>query len=61
MSNRKHSTETDQAKDSRALCDAELNAVVGAAFDALTSIGDIRGESTEKGHKDWVLLLDYHH
>jgi hypothetical protein len=40
--------------DHDALCDAALNAVTGGSF---VSFGDIKGESTDKDHKDWISLL----
>ncbi len=27
------------------------------AFNAFASFGDIKGESTDKDHKDWVMIL----
>jgi len=29
------------------------------SFDAYVNFGDIKGESTEKDHKDWVMMLGY--
>jgi len=31
------------------------------AFNAFANFGDIKGESTDKDHKDWVAMLDYDH
>jgi len=31
------------------------------AFNAFANFGDIKGESTDKDHKDWVMLLKYDH
>ena len=31
------------------------------AFNAYANFGDIKGESTDKGHKDWVMILSYSH
>ena len=31
------------------------------AFNAFANFGDIKGESTDKGHKDWVQVLQYDH
>jgi hypothetical protein len=39
-----------------ALRDADLNAVTGGAS-PFVSFGDIKGESTDKDHKDWISLL----
>jgi len=31
------------------------------AFNAFVNFGDIKGESTDKDHKDWVMLTKYNH
>jgi type VI secretion system secreted protein Hcp len=31
------------------------------AFNAFVNFGDIKGESTDKDHKDWVMILSYNH
>lgn len=31
------------------------------AFNAFANFGDIKGESTDKEHKDWITLLAYNH
>jgi type VI secretion system secreted protein Hcp len=31
------------------------------AFDAFANFGDIKGESTDKNHKDWVMVLSFDH
>jgi len=31
------------------------------AFNAFANFGDIKGESTDKDHKDWVMILAFHH
>lgn len=31
------------------------------AFNAFANFGDIKGESTDKDHKDWVMVLRYDH
>jgi hypothetical protein len=41
--------------DRDTLRDADLNAVTGGAF-SFVSFGDIKGESTDKDHKDWISL-----
>ena len=43
-------------KDHDTLRDADLNAVTGGAS-PFVSFGDIKGESTDKDHKDWISLL----
>ena len=30
-------------------------------FNAFANFGDIKGESTDKDHKDWVMILKYDH
>lgn len=47
------------SKDHDALRDADLNAATGGdsrKFGSL-SLGDIKGESTDKDHKDWIMIL----
>jgi hypothetical protein len=34
-----------------------LAKVAGGAFNAFLNFGDIKGESTDKDHKDWVQIL----
>jgi hypothetical protein len=36
------------------LTNEQVNAVAGGAANAFVNFGDIKGESTEKDHKDWV-------
>lgn len=36
-------------------------AVKGGAFNAFANFGDIKGESTDKDHKEWVSILTYDH
>ena len=31
------------------------------AFNGFVNFGDIKGESTDKDHKDWVTILKYDH
>jgi hypothetical protein len=31
--------------------------VKAGAFNAFANFGDIKGESTDKDHKDWVMIL----
>src|SRR4030095_6252594 len=31
------------------------------AFNGFANFGDIKGESTDKDHKDWVMILKYDH
>lgn len=43
------------------LGETELSQVSAGEFNRFVNFGDIKGESTEKDHKDWVTILDYHH
>ena len=36
------------------LSEAELSEVAAGKFNSLANFGDIKGESTEKGHWDWI-------
>jgi hypothetical protein len=45
------------ATTERELTEAELDAVTGGAFTSFASFGDIKGESTDKDHRDWVMNL----
>ena len=38
---------------------SQLIGVAGGAFNAFVNFGDIKGESTDKDHKDWVMILSY--
>ncbi len=33
----------------------------GGKYDAFAKIGDIKGESQESSHKDWIEILNYSH
>jgi len=35
--------------------------VKGGSFNAFVNFGDIKGESTDKDHKDWIEVLSYRH
>jgi hypothetical protein len=41
------------------LADSELDTVTGGTFNSFVNFGDIKGESTDKDHKDWVMALGY--
>ncbi len=51
-SNRKSGPPT---RTGRALTEAELASATGGAFDAFVNFGDIKGECTDKDHKDWIM------
>ena len=39
----------------------ELNKATGGEFNGFVNFGDIKGESTDKDHKDWVTILKFDH
>ncbi len=43
------------------LTQEELDKVSAGKFDAFSKIGDIKGESTDDHHRDWVEVLSYKH
>ena len=38
--------------------EAREERVTAGAFNAFANFGDIKGESTDKDHKDWVLIVN---
>ena len=38
---------------------AKAKNVKGGSFNSFANFGDIKGESTDKDHKDWVTILKY--
>jgi hypothetical protein len=56
-----------EKQDARSLSDLppatptpeEAEGVKGGAFNGFVNFGDIKGESTDKDHKDWVMILKY--
>jgi hypothetical protein len=44
-------------EDHGILANNELDAVTVGAFTSFASFGDIKGESTDKDHRDWVMNL----
>jgi len=51
------SEEKENKKQSEELSAEELQKVTGGAFNGFVNFGDIKGESTDKDHKDWVTIL----
>ena len=41
------------------LTEVELSNVSAGKSDSFLTLGDIKGESTDKGHKDWIEILSY--
>ncbi len=52
---------TENQKPNDELSNESLNKVQGGAFDGFVNFGDIKGESTDKDHKDWVTILQFNH
>jgi bacteriocin-like protein len=50
---KKNTVPAEDAKQAPEISKDELNKVVGGAFNGFTNLGDIKGESTDKDHKDW--------
>jgi len=44
----------DNPKPATELSEKDLKQVTGGAVNAYLQIGDIKGESQDKGHKDWI-------
>ena len=44
---------------SRELADEALSIVAAGKSDTFVRFGDIKGESTDKDHKDWVQIVNY--
>jgi len=59
MSKTNETSNLTTLEDYRPLSDSELDAVTGGAFRAFANFGDIKGESTDKDHKDWITVLSY--
>ncbi len=53
---RKSSQEPNTTAVANELTPEELGEVSGGAFNGFVNFGDIKGESTDKDHKDWVML-----
>jgi hypothetical protein len=53
---RKPTREAKAAEVANELTQVELGKVSAGAYKAFT-FGDIKGESTDKDHKDWVMIL----
>jgi len=60
MSEIKKVTAAEKSSGSE-LQESEIGQIVGGAFNAFLNFGDVKGESTDKDHKDWVSVLSYNH
>jgi predicted ribosomally synthesized peptide with nif11-like leader len=49
----------DEVRETLELSDEQLAGVTGGAFNGFANFGDIKGESTDKDHKDWITILSY--
>jgi type VI protein secretion system component Hcp len=52
---------TENPKPNDELSNKTLDKVQGGAFNGFANFGDIKGESTDKDHKDWVTILQFNH
>jgi len=55
----KESTQKPEETKLTELPDGDLEKASGGAFNAFVNFGDIKGESTDKDHKDWIQILSY--
>ena len=58
---RKSTREAKAAEVANELTQEELGQVSAGAFNGFVNFGDIKGESTDKDHKNWVMILQYTH
>jgi hypothetical protein len=58
---RKPTKETRTTVIADELTEAELGKVSAGKFNGFANFGDIKGESTDKDHKDWIEILSYSH
>jgi hypothetical protein len=58
---RKSSKQPNTTEVANELTPEELGKVSAGAFNAFVNFGDIKGESTDKDHKDWIEVLSYNH
>jgi desulfoferrodoxin (superoxide reductase-like protein) len=61
MKKTRKKTDTAKRRNPPALTEQDLRAATGAAFDGYVSFGEIKGESQEGNHKDWIEVLSYQH
>jgi bacteriocin-like protein len=56
MSDPEKTSKSDQEapKQTPELSENELKEVIGGASDVFVNLGDIKGESTDTGRKDWI-------
>ena len=58
---RKPTKKVKTAEAANELTQEELGKVSAGGFKSFVNFGDIKGESTDKDHKDWVTILKYTH
>ena len=56
---RKSSKEQKTTEVANELTQEELDKVSAGAVDTFLNFGDIKGESTDKDHKDWVMISKF--
>jgi hypothetical protein len=56
---RKPTREEKTTEVANELTQEELSQGSAGAFNGFVNFGDIKGESTDKDHKDWVTILQY--
>ena len=56
---RKPTKEANTAEVANELTQEELDKVSAGAFNTFLNFGDIKGESTDKDHKDWVMISKF--
>jgi hypothetical protein len=44
----------DEKTTAAELQESEINPIVGGAYNSFVNIGDIKGESMDEKHKDWI-------
>jgi Type VI secretion system effector, Hcp len=56
---RKSSKELNTTEAASELTPEELGKVSAGAYNGFLKFGDIKGESTDKDHKDWVMVTGF--
>jgi hypothetical protein len=56
---RKSSKELNTTEAANELTPEELGKVSAGAYNGFLKFGDIKGESTDKDHKDWVMVTGF--
>jgi hypothetical protein len=56
---KKPTKKANTAEVANELTQEELDKVSAGAFNTFLNFGDIKGESTDKDHKDWVMISKF--